>query len=88
MSDTTILIRGMPSELKQWLADEASRNARSTSEEAVCLLKTARALRESAPRRARNPQAIARILKDLQGLPVLDARSMNAALYDEKGMPG
>ena len=86
MSDTTMLIRGMPSELKRWLVDEASRNARSTSEEAICLLEGVRAVRES-PRRARNPQTIARILKDLQGLPVLDARSMDAALYDEKGMP-
>jgi hypothetical protein len=37
--------------------------------------------------RARNPQAIARILQDLQGLHVLDVRSMDAALYDETGMP-
>jgi 3-polyprenyl-4-hydroxybenzoate decarboxylase len=77
----------MHPELKQWLANEASRNARSTSEEAICLLKTARALRESAPRRARNPQAMARILKALQALPVLDARSMDVALYDKTGMP-
>ena len=69
MSDMTMLIRGMPSDLKQWLSDEAARNGSSVSDEAVCLLETARALRESASRRARNPQAIARILKDLQRLP-------------------
>lgn len=88
MSETTMIIRGMPSGLKRWLADNASRNARSISDEAIRLLEAARASRESSPRRARNPQTIARILKDLQGLPVLDARSMDAALYDETGMPG
>jgi len=81
MSNTTMLIRGMPSGLKQWLADEAARNDRSMSEEAICMVEAKRALRESAPRRARNPQARGQILHDLPGLPVLDA-----ALYDATGM--
>lgn len=80
-------IRGMPSELRQWLADEAARNDRSMSEEAICLLEAARALRESALGSARSPQAIEQILKDLQALPLLDARAMDAVLYDETGMP-
>lgn len=87
MSDTTLVIRGMPSDLKQWLFNEAARNGRSMSDEAVCLLATARAVRETVCRRTRNPQAIGQILKDLQGLPLLDARAMDAVLYDETGMP-
>lgn len=87
MSDTTMLIGGMPSELKQWLSDEAARNARSVSEEAICVLEAARASREYASRRARNPQAIGQILQELQDLPVLDARAMDATLYDKTGMP-
>ena len=60
MSDMTRLIMGMPSELKQWLSDEAVRNGRSISDEAICLLEEARAQREAATRPARDTQAIAR----------------------------
>ena len=87
MSDMTMLIMGMPSELKRWLSDEAARNGRSISDEAICLLEEARARREAATRPARNTQAIARLLKDLQAMPVLDARTMDEALYGETGMP-
>jgi Arc-like DNA binding domain len=87
MSDATLLIKRMPSELKQWLADEAARNARSMNKEAIRLLEEARALREAAIRPARDTQAIARILKDLQSMPVLDTRTMDDALYDQTGMP-
>ena len=87
MSDATLLIKGMPADLKQWLADEATRNARSMNKETIRLLEEARAQRESATRPARNTRAIARILKDLQALPVLDARAMDEALYDASGMP-
>jgi len=87
MSDATLLIKRMPSELKQWLADEAARNARSMNKEAIRLLEEARALREAARRPTRDTQAIARILKDLQAMPVRDTRSMDDALYDETGMP-
>ena len=87
MSDATLLIKRIPSELKQWLADEAARNARSMNKETIRLLEEARAQREAATRPARNTQAIARLLKDLQAMPVLDARTMDEALYDETGMP-
>ena len=87
MSDATLLIKRMPSELKQWLASEAARNARSMNKETIRLLEEARAVREAATRPARDTQAIARILRDLQTMPVLDARPMDDALYDETGMP-
>ena len=87
MSDATLLIKRMPSELKQWLADEAARNARSMNKETIRLLEEARALREATVRPARDTRAIARILKDLQAMPVLDTRTMDDALYDETGMP-
>lgn len=87
MNDATLLIKKMPSELKQWLADEAARNARSMNKETIRLLEEARALREAGARPARNAQAIERILKDLQALPVLDTRKMDDMLYDETGMP-
>lgn len=87
MNDATLLIERMPSGLKQWLADEAARNARSMNDETIRLLEAARALRESATRPARNTHAIARILKDLQALPVVDASAMDEAPYDETGMP-
>lgn len=87
MSGATLLIKRMPSGLKQWLADEVARNARSMNDETIRLLEAARALRESTSRPARNTQAIARILKDLQALPLVDVRAMDAALYDESGMP-
>ena len=45
MSDMAMLITGMPSELKQGLSDEAARNGRSISDEAICLLEEARAQR-------------------------------------------
>ena len=54
MSDMTMLITEMPSELKQWLSDEAARNGRSQSDEAICPLEEARAQREAATRPARN----------------------------------
>jgi len=87
MTDATLLIKKMPSELKQWLADEAARNARSMNKETIRLLEEARALRQAATRPARDAQAIARILKDLQAMPVLDARPMDDTLYDGTGMP-
>ena len=87
MSDATLLIKRMPSDLKQWLVNEAARNARSLNKETIRLLEEARAVREAATRPARDTQAIARILKDLQTMPVLDARPMDDALYDETGMP-
>ena len=86
MNEASLLIKKLPSGLKQWLADEAARNARSVNDETISLLEEARALRESATRPARNTQAIARILKDLQALPVVDARTMHEALYDETRM--
>ena len=87
MSDATLLIKRMPSDLKQWLVNEAARNARSLNKETIRLLEEARAVREAATRPARDTQAIARILRDLQTMPVLDARPMDDALYDETGMP-
>ena len=41
----------------------------------------------SATRPAKDTQAIARILKDLQAMPVLDTRAMDDLLYDKTGMP-
>ena len=87
MSAATLLIKGIPSELKQWLSEEATRNARSMNKETIRLLDEARAMRQVAAKPARNAHAIARILKDLQALPVRDTRSMDEVLYDKTGMP-
>jgi Arc-like DNA binding domain len=87
MSETTLLIKRMPSELKQWLADEAARNKRSMNKEVIRLVEKARALRAAAARPAKDPQTIARIVQDLQAMPVLDTRRMDDALYDPAGMP-
>lgn len=87
MSEVTMLIKKMPSDLKQWLADEAARNDRSMNKETIRLLEEARALRQNAPKPARNTKTIERILKDLRATPILDKRPMDDVLYDESGMP-
>ena len=40
-----------------------------------------------APKAERDGKAIAKILKDLRALPVMDKRPMDEVLYDETGMP-
>ena len=87
MSVATMLIKRMPSDLKQWLADEAARNDRSMNKEAIRLLEEARALRQSAPNPARDAKTIEKILKDFRLMPILDKRPMDDVLYDESGMP-
>ena len=87
MNDATLLIKKMPADLKLWLAHEAARNDRSMNKETIRLLEEARALRENAPKPERDSKAIAKILKDLRALPVMDKRPMDEVLYDETGMP-
>lgn len=87
MNDATLLIKKMPADLKRWLAHEAARNDRSMNKETIRLLEEARALRENAPKSARDSKAIGQILKDLRALPVMDKRPMDEVLYDESGMP-
>lgn len=87
MKDATLLIKKMPTDLKLWLAHEAARNDRSMNKETIRLLEEARALRENAPKPERDSKAIAKILKDLRALPVMDKRPMDEVLYDETGMP-
>jgi hypothetical protein len=87
MTEATLLIKKMPSELKDWLAAEALRNHRSMNKETIRLLEEARSLRDKAGTPARDAQSIAGILQAMQALPVLDARPMNEALYDASGLP-
>lgn len=87
MNDSSLLLKRMPSDLKQWLANEAERNDRSMNKEAIRLLEEARSLRENTKRPARDAKAIAKILNEMKTLPVLDKRSPDDVLYDESGMP-
>ena len=48
MSDATLLIKKIPSDLKDWLAAEAQRNHRSMNKETIRLLEEARSLRDKA----------------------------------------
>ena len=54
MSDATLLIKKMPSDLKDWLAAEAQRNHRSMNKETIRLLEEARSLRDKADKPARD----------------------------------
>jgi hypothetical protein len=87
MTEATLLIKKMPSELKDWLAAEAQRNHRSMNKETIRLLEEARSLRDKVGKPARDTQAIAGILQAMRTLPVLDARPLNEALYDTFGLP-
>ena len=87
MNEATLLIKKMPADLKQWLADEAARNDRSMNKQTIRLLEEARALRENAAMPDRDSKAIEQILKDLRALPIIDKRPMDEVLYDESGMP-
>jgi hypothetical protein len=87
MTDATLLIKKMPSDLKDWLAAEAQRNHRSMNKETIRLLEEARSLRDKAGKPARDAQSIVGILQAMHALPVLDARPMNEALYDAAGLP-
>ncbi len=87
MTETALLIKKIPSDLKDWLAAEALRNHRSMNKEAIRLLEEARSLRDKAGKPARNAQSIAGILQAMHALPVLDARPMNEALFDTSGLP-
>jgi hypothetical protein len=87
MTEATLLIKKIPSDLKGWLAAEALRNHRSMNKETIRLLEEARSLRDTAGKSARDSQSIAGILQAMHALPVLDARPLNAALYDPSGLP-
>lgn len=87
MNDATLLIKKMPSDLKQWLSTEAAQHDRSMNKEAIRLLEEARALRESTSAPRRDVKTVAQILKNLHALPVLDERPMEEILYNEAGMP-
>ena len=87
MTEATLLIKKMPSDLKDWLAAEALRNHRSMNKETIRLLEEARSQREKGGKPVRDAQSIAGILQVMHSLPVLDARPMNEALYDASGLP-
>ena len=87
MTDATLLIKKIPSDLKDWLAAEAQRNRRSMNKETIRLLEEARSVRDKAGKPARDAQSVASILQAMHKLPVLDARPMNEALYDASGLP-
>ena len=87
MNDATLLIKKMPSDLKQWLASEAALHDRSMNKEAIRILEEARAIRENASAPRGDEKTVAQILKSLHALPVLDKRPMEEILYDEAGMP-
>lgn len=87
MTDATLLIKKIPSDLKDWLAAEAQRNGRSMNKETIRLLEEARHVRTKERKPARDAQSIADILQAMHNLPVLDARPMNEALYDASGLP-
>lgn len=87
MTDATLLIKKVPSDLKDWLAAEALRNHRSMNKETIRLLEEARSLRDKTDKPARNAQSIAGIVRTMHALPVVDARPMNEVLYDASGLP-
>ena len=87
MTEATLLIKKIPSDLKDWLASEAQRNHRSMNKETIRLLEEARSQRGKTGIAVRNAQSIAGILQTMHALPVLDARPMNEALYDASGLP-
>lgn len=87
LSDATLLIKKIPSDLKDWLAAEAQRNHRSMNKETIRLLEEARSLRDKAGKPARDNQSIAGILQAMHALPVLDARPMGEVMYDASGLP-
>ncbi len=87
MGDATLLIKKIPSELKDWLAAEAQRNHRSMNKETIRLLEEARSVRDKAGKPARDAQSIAGILQAMHSLPVLDTRTLDEALYDASGLP-
>jgi len=87
MTEATLLIKKMPSDLKDWLAAEALRNRRSMNKETIRLLEEARTLRDKAGKSTRDSQSIAGILQAMHALPVLDPRPMNESLYDSSGLP-
>lgn len=87
MTEATLLIKKVPSDLKDWLAGEARRNHRSMNKETISLLEEARSLRSKAGKPTRDAQSIAGILRAMHALPVLDPRPMNEVLYDTSGLP-
>lgn len=87
MNDTGPIIEALPAELRQWLERQAQEHSRSLAQEIVCLIEDARA-RWAPPRTGKRDYAeIARIVKEMQALPVLDPRPHEEILYDEFGMP-
>lgn len=87
MTEATLLIKKIPSDLKDWLAAQAQRNHRSMNKETIRLLEEARSLRDKTGKPARDSQAIASILQVMHALPVQDARPLNEVLYDASGLP-
>ena len=87
MTEATLLIKKIPSDLKDWMAAEALRNHRSMNKETIRLLEEARSLRDTTGKPARNRQSIAGILQAMHSLPVLDPRPMTEVLYDASGLP-
>ena len=87
MNEATLLLKKVPSDLKRWLAGEAAQNDRSMNKEAIRLLEEARNMRETAKRPTKDPAAVARIVRAMKALPVLDKRPLEDVLYDASGMP-
>jgi hypothetical protein len=87
VAEASLLIKKVPSDLKEWLAAEALRNHRSMNKEAIRLLEEARHLRDKTGNPARDAQSIAGILRAMHALPVLDKRPMDEVLYDASGLP-
>lgn len=87
MTEATLLIKKIPSDLKDWLAAQAQRNHRSMNKETIRLLEEARSLRDKTGKPARDSQAITSILQVMHALPVQDARPLNEVLYDASGLP-
>ena len=87
MDYATLLLKKVPSDLKQWLANEAERNDRSMNKEAIRLLEEARSLRGNTKQPTRDAKAIEKIFSEMKTLPVLDKRPLEEVLYDKSGMP-
>ncbi len=86
MSETSLLIKKIPPDLKDWLAAEASRNHRSMNKETIFLLQEARIQRNQVGKTQRDMNSIKDILQAMHALPVLDARPVNQALYGIDGL--
>lgn len=82
-----LTIKQIPNDLKQFLAEEAKRNARSMNREIIRVLENERVRRQRAASSGKNMVEIMEAARRLQSFHVVDTRPVEVILYDEAGMP-